>query len=52
MNYRDSDGDMIEIIDQEDVNLMSSSITVSSGLTIFITDQGDYTPYNTHPYNR
>lgn len=52
MNYRDSDGDMIEITDQEDVNLMSSSITVSSGLTIFITDQGDYTPYNTHPYNR
>ncbi|CAI8026135.1 Neutrophil cytosol factor 4 [Geodia barretti] len=46
LNYRDIDGDLIEIVDQSDLDLM----TKTTPLTLYITDQGDHTPYNTHPY--
>ena len=48
LNYRDKDGDLIEIVDQSDLDLMKQSCQGS--YTIFITDHGDHTPYNTHPY--
>ena len=48
MNYRDRDGDLIEIVDQSDLDLMIKSIQGPPSL--FITYQGDHTPYHTHPY--
>lgn len=49
LNFKDVDGDLIEIVDQSDLDLMTHTFP-SKPLTLFITDQGDYTPYNTHPY--
>jgi hypothetical protein len=49
LNYRDIDGDLIEIVDQSDLDLMTQT-TLTTPLTLYITDQGDHTPYNTHPY--
>ena len=48
LNYRDSEGDLIEVVDQSDLDLMT--LTRHQPLTLFITNQGDHTPYNTHPY--
>ena len=57
LNYKDSSGDLIEIVDQSDLNLMMSEGTSphkSSPVqwALYVTDQGDHTPYNTHPYSR
>lgn len=53
MNYKDRVGDLIEIVDQSDLNLMLDEARHLPGhtpWTLYLTDQGDYTPYNTHPY--
>lgn len=53
MNYKDSVGDLIEIVDQSDLDLMvleSGHLQSHAPWTLYLTDQGDYSPYNTHPY--
>lgn len=56
MNYQDTVGDLIEIVDQSDLDLMISSSQAvpqqwgQPPWTLYITDQGDHTPYNTYPY--
>ena len=50
ISYQDNiDSDLIEIVDQSDLDLMTSSYKTSSW-QLFITKPGDYTPFNTHPY--
>lgn len=53
MNYKDSVGDLIEVVDQSDLDLMVSESRHQQShapWTLYLTDWGDYTPYNTHPY--
>lgn len=53
MNYKDRVGDLIEIVDQSDLDLMVYETRQHQGhtpWTLYLTEQGDYTPYNTHPY--
>ena len=56
LNYRDRTGDLIEIVDQSDLKLMTSEPGASphkpghAPWALYITEQGDHTPYNTHPY--
>ena len=55
LNYKDKDGDLIEICDREDIEMMKTDATPPRKLlpgnchapwAIYVTLQGDHTPYN------
>ena len=61
LNYKDPSGDLIEIIDRDDIELLKQDgapplrrIEGSSHApwAIYVTKAGDHTPYNTDPYKR
>lgn len=60
VNYKDSSGDLIEMCDEEDVNLLLEQGTHPkkhqddhhAPWALYITKPGDFSVYNTDPHRR
>ena len=60
LNFKDSAGDLIEMVDEDDITLMKSEGIPPRRRTdgahapwaIYVTEVGDHSPYHTDPYNR
>ena len=61
LNYKDSSGDLVEMTEQNDIILMRtegipprrrSDSSTHAPWAIYVTKAGDYTSYQTDPYQR
>ena len=62
LNFKDQQGDLIQIVDESDMKLVKKYAAklkrpgvkdpLHSTWAIYATRVGDYSPYNTHPYEK
>jgi hypothetical protein len=58
LNFKDKDGDLVQLNNESDMKLLTKYATMKrfqkdplkAKWSIYITKVGDYSVYNTHPY--